>query len=766
MQSTGQESRLKDLLYHLGKSYLDRQQYDKAYEKLCQLFELEPNNSEVSLHASFAAIGLEDVSETALGLYEKAVSLNPRSEELIWAVASLFARQQVIAPFAIAIAQKALELSVQADDRIRNELMRYHRTIGRTDNGYQPTRKALPVPLSGEPVAGRIEKLCWDGRFSEARELLQRTRFQAQDQEACRLALASTHAYEAIANGKIAEDMSVIQTICAAMAGLHLASSMTDLRNYLTLRLALPDILIDQEPQVEYDEYEFILGLIPIVDFFSRLKSGSEPEVLRIDRFDLVRDILEPLASVSEAPAPKVELDSEWQGVLFTQLRSREGVKLPEKTLQLVSSYLCKIPDSVLRISGTGFISLARDPFVQVKQVVNLLQILEDYNRAAARPSQICLSCGLVIASGKSSQANPFTLRTLVKAAHLLYVAQQYFEDRRSAGKFLLLASPKTLATLEANGTSLLRVQEAEILPGEQVECAEIIWNDPLAKISRAQTYILGDYEVKESLLEHASYATYLAIDRRLSRRVVLKVIPPRHSARYLQSENDLDLLYDSIRAIGRISHPSIATIFEMGEQDYMIYLAREYIEGATLTSVDCSSESWEYELSLTLLKIVRALMVVHAQGAAHLNLKPANIWLTEAQGIKITDFQCVGFQKEVVPSNIILYPAHWRYLAPETLASGEGDIRSDIYSLGTIAYEILADHHPYDSAGKIETPQDVFKIDIPPLENPARPHHKKWRDVIMKAVTAEPDKRFQSLQELEAQLREIQTELVPPNTP
>jgi serine/threonine-protein kinase len=305
-----------------------------------------------------------------------------------------------------------------------------------------------------------------------------------------------------------------------------------------------------------------------------------------------------------------------------------------------------------------------------------------------------------------------------------------------------------------------MAMESVKLLPGRESTCAEVVWRNPLSLLKPGQVYTFGRVEIRKRLLKHNSYGTYLAHDVQLDRPMIMKVMLPADAAPFLQDEDKRQQLYDRIRSIARLSHPHLAFLYDMGEHEGMMFLSREYIEGKNLTELHFRDEQRDGEILAMLQKIARALLYANSKGVAHLNLKPGNIWLSEAQELKISDFRIQGFIEDGASASV-LFPAHWRYLAPEILSGEDGDARSDIYSLGIIAYELIAGKHPYSTAGAIHSPKDLFKAHIAPLNQQERPHHRAWDDFVMRAIERDSNRRFADLTAVDQELRAIQMEML-----
>jgi serine/threonine-protein kinase len=732
VEQTPGTDRIQQLLLALGKAYLERHQYREAFDKLKTLLELHPNDPEVALNAAVAAMGADDVSEPTLKIYEHAVALNPDSHSLVKALDALFSQQHLETPLAAQIRQRVANFFLQ-------------------QKHIEDQKESSPVNESIQDRILHLENLWWQGQFNQALDFLNNS---DKNSEAFAVERALTHAYQLVSNKQTTKNSETLDILLAGLETLTPANSLTELRHYLTLRLCLVErVHKPKEELSDFEEYKFILGLIPMEEYFSKFTNGVRQKPLDLEEFHLQKELLDPLYKSPGWQAAHEKSHQNCQGFLFAKLHAHENAD--PKLFDLITTQLAGVPDSLLRHTGTGYISLAADPQPQISAVIELLQRLDDYNRAAAEHSRIMLTAGVVIATDElDSKNNRSMLQHLVNAAHLLRLAEQR-SGNHGRGVLLIQADESFCRNAQKNGIGVISVGELPLLPGTEVPCAEILWQNALAHVGSGAPYQLGDFEVQKRLLQHTSSATYLGRDRRLGRRVILKVIPPQHALAFLQNETARENLFEQIRRVGRLTHPHIATMFNLGEHERMIYFVREYLEGKTISEVELSRENGDHELSTLLLKIVRALSYARTQGIHHLNLKPGNIWISDAEGLKITDFQLPGFADYSRAD--VLFPASWRYLAPEILAGENGDHRSDMYSLGVIAYQLIEGKHPYDSAGKIDRPQDIFNLHIAALEDKTWPQFERWNDLLLKAVNGDAEKRFQTLEEFEAELQQIQ---------
>ncbi len=703
IESENATDKIQQLLLALGKAYLERQQYSQAFERFQQLLEMGCENAEVTFGAAQAAISLQDVSDSALQLYEKAATHNPTSRNLKQMLAELFLQFDVATPFALEIIN---DLTQPAQDEAKE-----------TEGSSPPAIASI----NNE----HLEALWWQGHFDEALNLLQLAG-DNNGHDALAIELALTYAYQAIAKNETIGGDKTANLILNGLEMLSPAGSLRDLRNYLTLRLALPELIHENANGLDdSDEYKFILGLVSMEDFFCELKNGSAKESFILNKFDLKKEILDTLKRASD----DYESDclNSWQSILIAE--TQDGKAFPKELITLISSSATELRDCCLRFTGGGFIILARDPLQQTQWAAQLLKKLIIFNRSYHDSYRVNLNCGLV-ASKKQDAA---FLKDLVTAIHLPRMAGGQKSAVSSPSHLFVISNEEITDKLCDTDLSVAAIHDALILPGHSATCYEVCWFNPFDFLDDGHPGKLAEFLVEKPLAAQSGYSTFLGLDRRLGRRLLFKVISNKALPYVNESDKKLRLL-ETLRTIGRLSHPNIATLFDIGEQDRMIYFIREYVEGKPITEMDFADDNIENEMVTLMLKLVRALAYAQKQGIHHLNLKPPNIWVNEAGVLKVTDFFCAEFSTRDNKA------ASAKYVAPEVLAAESGDERSDIFSIGIIVEELLA-HRVSDF-------------------DQLRPH---WQEILDKATHNDPSYRFQTLSELETELRGIQIKLMDP---
>jgi len=202
----------------------------------------------------------------------------------------------------------------------------------------------------------------------------------------------------------------------------------------------------------------------------------------------------------------------------------------------------------------------------------------------------------------------------------------------------------------------------------------------------------LGRYRILDRLGEGGMGTVYRALDERLEREVAIKVLRDD----LLRDDSARRRFRHEARALSRLNHPGIATLFDFDAQDGVDYLVLEFVPGETLAAALASGALPEGRARAIALGIVEALEAAHEQDIVHRDLKPGNVMITPRGRVKVLDFglarRTVGADSTVsltgVPGALM---GTLPYMAPEQVAGGTVDPRTDLYALGTVLYEMIA---------------------------------------------------------------------------
>ncbi len=273
----------------------------------------------------------------------------------------------------------------------------------------------------------------------------------------------------------------------------------------------------------------------------------------------------------------------------------------------------------------------------------------------------------------------------------------------------------------------------------------------------------LGRYRIVRPLGAGAMGVVYLAQDPQIERLLAIKTVRPMEGvlASTREVEERHERLLREARTVGRLIHPNIVTLFDAGDQEGLLYLAFEYVEGPSL---DQRLRAGEPVTTAEALRIAReaaeGLAYAHARGVVHRDVKPANLLLAADGRVKISDFgiaKVVGQATELTMTGTVVGSPH--YLSPEQVRGEELDGRSDLFSLGVVLYELLGGRRPFQGETLTTLVYQILHQEPPPIE--LRPElGTKLPETLARLLAKDRDQRFADGRELAARLAELEREL------
>ncbi|MCJ7582270.1 MAG: FlgO family outer membrane protein [Candidatus Aminicenantes bacterium] len=274
----------------------------------------------------------------------------------------------------------------------------------------------------------------------------------------------------------------------------------------------------------------------------------------------------------------------------------------------------------------------------------------------------------------------------------------------------------------------------------------------------------LGPYEILAKLGEGGMGVVYQARDPRLERDVAIKVLPDR----YVRDRVALVRFQRETKVVASLSHPNIRSIYDMGTYGNQSFAVMELLNGETLAE-RLKRESLHWLESVTIsLAVAEGLAAAHDKGIIHRDIKPKNIFLTKNGSIKILDFGLAHCQLNETKKNengdtitLKTQPGSligtFPYMSPEQISGRPVDERSDIFSFGCVLYEMITGKNPFQKKGPASILAAILYESPPKIQGSIIGIPETLSQIISDCLEKDPNKRFQSAQEIIAKLKLVE---------
>ena len=257
-------------------------------------------------------------------------------------------------------------------------------------------------------------------------------------------------------------------------------------------------------------------------------------------------------------------------------------------------------------------------------------------------------------------------------------------------------------------------------------------------------------YEILQVLGEGGMAFVYKARDTQLERFVAIKTLKPN----YVNQETFVDRFKREAKTAANLNHPNIVQIFDWGIEEEP-YFVMEYIEGDTLTSIISKNKTISLSDILFIgAQVSSGLHAAHQKGLVHRDIKPGNIMITPDGKVKVTDFGIVSLQNEesdITKTGSVLGTAS--YISPEQAQGKPVSIESDLYSLGTVLYELITGKTPFSGDSPISTATKHLTEKPEKLSTYRKDLPRGVENAILKLLEKATYDRFKSAEDLRATL-------------
>jgi serine/threonine protein kinase/tetratricopeptide (TPR) repeat protein len=286
----------------------------------------------------------------------------------------------------------------------------------------------------------------------------------------------------------------------------------------------------------------------------------------------------------------------------------------------------------------------------------------------------------------------------------------------------------------------------------------------------------IGRYEIRSKLGKGGMGEVYLAQDTELDRKVALKILP----AELAVNQDRMRRFVQEAKAAAALNHPNVAHVYEIGERDGLNFISMEYVDGKTLREKIHYEHAELRKLLKYLQQVAGGLAKAHAAGIVHRDLKPDNIMITRDGYAKILDFGLAklieipgfGAEGETVSDAATVAQEQYSipgrlmgtvgYMSPEQAQGKTGaiDHRSDIFSFGCILFEVATKHKPFAGESNVQALYRICYEPAPPLKDFDPSASPELQKIIRRCLAKDPDERYQSIQDIALELKELRREL------
>ncbi len=278
-----------------------------------------------------------------------------------------------------------------------------------------------------------------------------------------------------------------------------------------------------------------------------------------------------------------------------------------------------------------------------------------------------------------------------------------------------------------------------------------------------------GHYKISEQIGSGGMGEVYLATDIVARRKAALKLLP----LRFTGDAERLKRFQQEAHAVVALNHPNILTVYEIGEDRSIHYIASELIEGETLREHLTRRPMELGEAVDVAIQVVSALAAAHQAGIVHRDVKPENIMLRPDGYVKVLDFGIAKLAEQELPvtmprdealslieTNLGSVLGTVRYMSPEQACGGRVDKSTDIWSLGVVLYEMVTGHAPFTGDTAREVMSSILEKEPPPLARYIAQTRAELQQIVSKTLRKDRDERYHSAHELLGALKDLRHKL------
>jgi lipoprotein NlpI len=766
-----------DLLLQLGMTYLEKGDYDNSIEKFKKVLELGEANAKAYLNLSKAYILKEQFDDESQQIFEKSLEFEPENPVLNVILSQIYLEAGREDDLAMKVFQVALKHNPENADALSSKLIKTSFQQGNIDLARELMQQFIDKPekLSTYLPFYIVNEWKHQG-FNRVSQFLKKA-IKVQ---------GDTSFYRwLIVNFLQAEEQS-LEPFELSVEDLNLC------HNYLTESNSFDQLLdIYLYPAIErmlvkhsknlsetssrsIDEYEVFLAENALSNIWDRglnKKNISQNSFIpqeggvwnKLKSWNLTENNID--SSIRDSKKEKKsEIYNQAETILVMRL---ENVTSNEVSEALTRSLLSRLEIKKTFIGGfqsnDGFILFWKDVNSPVRMAINFIQD-QSVDNSSNLKNQGKIQFLVHKLSRRAKDKEKSIANDLQVALSPFQLEREMFFqdnhsdqlDQNSQYKLLITSALKE----KINGDSQFTLEPVE-LAGQHptkdkgIQIFQLSWDDSLVKIKQGAIQEIGRFKLLTELNQNPVFSSFKAVDSFLDRLVIMKVLNPVFK---LDNTNNstIEVFFEETRTLGKLMHPNISLVYDIGNDQNFCFFAREYVEGIPLAVQKSINKKINVNKTLEIFhNIAQTLNFIHEQKIFHGKLQPNNVFVLNNNEIKITDFQLPSFAS---PLRNFQSPLLKRltYYAPEQIENKTYDNLTDIFSLGVMMYEMLTDHNPFYDTDRDKILDNILeKNPQPPTSyDPELPD--KLNHIILKTLEKSPEKRYQNIGELGKDLGEL----------
>lgn len=266
----------------------------------------------------------------------------------------------------------------------------------------------------------------------------------------------------------------------------------------------------------------------------------------------------------------------------------------------------------------------------------------------------------------------------------------------------------------------------------------------------------IGKYDILSILGKGAMGIVYKALDPDIDRKVAIKTIRFDLASEETDTEEIMERFMREAQAAGKLTHPNIITIFDVGREEDLTYIVMQLIEGPSLQRLIAQGEKFSVsEVTKLMERVCKGLDYAHQNGIVHRDIKPGNILLDYNKRPYICDFGVARIDTSTLTQSgtAVGTPS---YMSPEQVIGKKIDKRSDIFSIGCILYEILTGRRPFEAESITTVIYKIINEEPPAISELKKGLPAGFEKIVTKALAKDPNDRYQNCKQLAEDLRNL----------